>query len=178
MAQIVDTIARQRGNHEGLRQGQAVIGRFRQREQLFARHEIDLVQDQDLLVMDRLDLFQDRVGLVVDAGFGIEQHADEIGVMRAAPGRRHHGAVEPTLRREDAGGVDQNDLRVVLDHDAADQCAGRLHLARHDGDLGADQRIDERGLADIGGADQRDEAAARGRRRGIGARAIRHDCRR
>src|SRR3979490_3217768 len=40
----------------------------------------------------------------------------------------------------------------------------RLHLARHDRDLGADQRVDQRGFADIGSADQRDEAAARGQR--------------
>ena len=81
--------------------------------------------------------------------------------MRAAPGGRHHGAVEPPLRREDAGRVDQDDLRVVLDHDAADQRARGLHLARDDRDLGADQRVDQRRLADIGRADQRDEAAAR-----------------
>ena len=36
-----------------------------------------------------------------------------------------------------------------------------LHLVRHDRDLGADQRIDQRRLADIGRADQGDEAAAR-----------------
>ena len=111
-------------------------------------------------MLDRRKLVQDRVGLLVDAGFGVEQHADEIGVMGAAPGGGDHGAVEPSLRREDAGRIDQDDLGVVLDHDAADQRARRLHLARDDGDLGADQRVDERGLADIGRADQRDEAAS------------------
>ena len=108
---------------------------------------------------------QDRVGLLVDAGLGIEQHADEIGVMRPAPGGGDHGAVEPPLWRKNAGRIDQDDLRVVLDHDTADQRPRRLHLARDDGDLGADQRVDEGGLADIGRADQRDEAAARRGRR-------------
>ena len=54
------------------------------------------------------------VGLLVESRLGVEQHADEVGVMRPAPGGRDHGAVEPALRREDAGRVDQDDLRVVL----------------------------------------------------------------
>ena len=45
--------------------------------------------------------------------------------------------------------------------DAADQRARGLHLVRDDGDLGADQRVEQRRLAGIGRADQRDEAAAR-----------------
>ena len=118
-------------------------------------------------MIDDRKLGEDRFGLLVDPRLGVEQHADEIGVVRPAPGGRHHGAVEPPLRREDAGRIDQDDLGVVVDHDAADQRAGGLHLARDDGDLGADQRIDQRGLADIGRADQRDEAAARRRRRSV-----------
>ena len=113
-------------------------------------------------MIDVRELGQDRVGLLVDAFAGVEQHADQIGVMRPAPGGRDHGAIEPPLRQEDAGRIDQDDLGVVVDHDAADQRARGLHLARDDGDLGADQRVDQRGLADIGRADQRDEAAARG----------------
>src|SRR5665647_3397126 len=69
-----------------------------------------------------------------------------------------------SLRREDPGRIDQNDLRIVFDHDTADQRARGLHLARDDRDLGADQRVDQRGLADIGSADQRDKAATRGGR--------------
>ena len=87
--------------------------------------------------------------------------ADHVGVVRAAPGGRHHGAVEPPLRREDAGRVDEDDLRVALDRDAAHERARRLHLVRDDRDLGADQRVDQRRLAGIRRADQRDEAAAR-----------------
>ncbi len=49
----------------------------------------------------------------------------------------------------------------ALDRDAADQRARGLHLVRDDRDLGADQRVEQRRLAGIGRADQRDEAAAR-----------------
>ena len=40
------------------------------------------------------------------------------------------------------------------------QRARRLHLARHDRDLGADQGIEQRRFAGIRRADQRDETAA------------------
>ena len=91
----------------------------------------------------------------------IEQQADEIGVMRAAPGRRHHRPVEPPLRREDAGRVDQDDLR--LSSMTMPRISARVvcTLLRDDRHLGADQRVDQRRLADVRRADQRHEAAAR-----------------
>ncbi len=77
------------------------------------------------------------------------------------------------LRREDARRVDQDDLRVAVDGDAAHQRARRLHLVRDDGDLGADQRVEQRRLAGVGRADQRDETAARiGRRTGVCASVV------
>lgn len=127
-------------------------------------------------MLDACGLGEDRLGLLVDAGFGVEQHANEIGVVRPAPGGGDHGAVEPTLGQEDAGRVDQDDLRVVLDDDAADQRARGLHLARDDRDLRPDQRVDQRGFADIGRADQCHEAAARRGGR-LAACFNRHCCR-
>ena len=85
-----------------------------------------------------------------------------IGVVRPAPGGRAPWRGRAAASAQKMPGVStRDDLRVVLDHDAADQRARGLHLARDDRDLGADQRVDECGLADIGRADQRDEAAAR-----------------
>ena len=174
VAQVADAIARQRRDHESAGEGQPLIGGLGKRQQFFARDQVDLVQHQDFLVINGCQPGEDRVGFLVNAFARIEQHADQIGIVRPTPCRRHHRAVEPPLRREDSGGVDQNDLRVVFDHDAADQGAGGLHLARDDRDLGADQRVDQRGLADIGGADQRDEATTgRGRHRVI-LRVMRH----
>ena len=80
--------------------------------------------------------------------------------MRAGPGGRDHGAVEPPARREDAGRVDEDELRVAFDGDAAHDRPRRLHLRAHDRDLGADQRVDEGRFADVRRADDGDEPAA------------------
>src|SRR6185437_10532011 len=69
--------------------------------------------------------------------------------------------LEAALGCEDAGRVDEDELRLVLDDDAEDARARRLHLGRDDRHLGADELVDERRLAGIGGADQGLIAAAR-----------------
>ena len=50
--------------------------------------------------------------------------------------------------------------------------ARRLHLVRDDGDLGADERVDQRRLAGVGRADDGDEAAALVRRRAHGLAVV------
>ena len=79
-------------------------------------------------------------------------------------------ALEAALgNAEDARRVDQHQLRArpalsvigqVGHGDTDDPHARGLHLGRDDGDLGADQTVEQRRLADIGRADQGDESAA------------------
>ena len=64
--------------------------------------------------------------------------------------------------RENAGRIDEDDLRRAFQRNAAHQRARRLHLARDDRHLGADKLVEQRRFAGVGRADQRDEAATRG----------------
>ena len=65
----------------------------------------------------------------------------------------------------------------ALGHDADDAVARRLRLLRRDADLLADERVEQRRLADARPADDRDVAAAKRRRCGASAaRARRPDC--
>ena len=79
----------------------------------------------------------------------------------AGPGRRDHRPVEPPARLEDARRVDQQDLRLPIDRDAHQPRARGLRLGADDRDLLPDQRIDQRRLAGIRGADHGDETGAR-----------------
>ena len=94
------------------------------------------------------------------SAFGIDQQACNVGIVHPRPGIRHHGAVEPPLRRKNARCVDEDELRAAGGGDAAQQRAGCLHLVRYDRHLAADERVDQRRFADIGRPDQRDEPAA------------------
>ena len=60
----------------------------------------------------------------------------------------------------EAGGVDQDDLRVLLVDDAAHVVAGGLGAPGGDGDLGADHGVGEGGLAGVGAAHDAGEAGA------------------
>ena len=86
------------------------------------------------------------------SAFGVDHQRHEIGVRRPGPGGSRHGAVEPALGLKDARRVDQDDLALALKRDAEHRRPGRLRLVRDDGDLGADQRVDQRGLAGCSGA--------------------------
>ena len=44
---------------------------------------------------------------------GIDDQGDEVGIPCPGPGGIDHGAVEPALGREDAGRVDEDELRLV-----------------------------------------------------------------
>ena len=87
---------------------------------------------------------------------------DQVGIARAAPGRRDHRAVEPPPRLEDARRIDQQDLRpswiAMPISRARVVCALALTIAT----FWPTKRIDQRRLARVGRADHGDEAGAGG----------------
>ncbi len=67
------------------------------------------------------------------------------------------------LGLEDAGGVDEDDLAFGAMDDAVVRVSGGLRLGRDDGDLGADEGVEERGFANVGAANEHGEAGFEGR---------------
>src|SRR5690606_20022944 len=121
---------------------------------------IDLVDDQDgvvffgqqgqqLLVSGRPLARLDDMQHHVDVGQGLCDHAIHHAVHRAA------------VAGLEAGSVHEDELFVLARKDAMDAVAGGLRLARYDGDLAADQRVGQGGLAHVRAADDGDEAAAK-----------------
>ena len=157
--EIHDAVARQCGNHESEFKLCGLVGVVRQAQQRLFGNEIDLVEHQQFRRLDVTEPAQNILRLFIEPLARIDDDADEIGLVRSTPGRRHHGAVESPSRRENAGGINEDQLRTVLDGDFADQRARRLHLVRDDADLRTDQRIEQRRFAGVGRADQGDEAA-------------------
>ena len=90
----------------------------------------------------------------------LDQKDDDIGIGGPAPCGGDHGAVKAAAGAEEAGCIDENDLRLAFHADTPDAGAGRLHLVGDDGDLGPDHPVQQGGFPGIGFADQGDEAGA------------------
>ena len=89
-----------------------------------------------------------------------EQH--QIGIAHRGGGGAIHGAVERALLAQvQARGVDEGDLRLGQLQQADHPMARGLRARRDDAELLPDQGIQQRGLADIRAAGQRDKAAAK-----------------
>src|SRR5258705_2147715 len=159
-------ITTERGDHKTRGKTRALVGLLSQRQQCGFLHQVDLVEEQHLALRYGGEAVEHAASFGIDPTFGIDQHAYDVGIARARPGGRDHGALEPALGCENARRVDEHELRIALDRDAPQQRARGLDLVRDDRDLGANQSIDERRLAGIGRTNQRDEAAAAAWRRG------------
>ena len=95
------------------------------------------------------------------------QH-NNICVCGPTPSRFDHCAVKAPARFEQAGGVDENQLRIPFDGDATNAGAGGLHLMGHDRHFCADHFVQQRRLARVGLANQGHKACFGGR--------VSHDC--
>jgi len=101
-------VAAQGRDHEGRIELGLFIADLGQQQQRVSRHQIDLVEDQNFRWLDVGEPGEQRFRLLVDALARVDQHADQIGLVRAAPCRRHHGAVETPLGSENPRRVDED----------------------------------------------------------------------
>ena len=106
-------MAPQGRDHEGFVEAQARVDGFGQAQQHRHVDGVDLVEDQEPGLADLGHASEDRLVFGIDPLAGVDQQRHHVGIARAAPGRRHHGPVEPALGREDARRVDEDDLRVA-----------------------------------------------------------------
>ncbi|MEJ0009907.1 MAG: hypothetical protein WDN72_04895 [Alphaproteobacteria bacterium] len=65
----------------------------------------------------------------------------------------HHRLLEALLRFEQSRHVEEDELRPSLRQHAGDARARRLRLGGDDGDLGAQQRVEQRRFARVGGSE-------------------------
>jgi len=119
LLEVDDAVAGQRRYHErrGKRGARARV--LDQRQQRRLLDQIDLVDDEDFPLPRSGKPLQQRSRVGIKSVPGIDEHADEVGVAGAAPGPRHHGALQPAAGREDSGCVDEDELSLSDRGDAA-----------------------------------------------------------
>ena len=130
-------------------------------EQRVAADQIDLVERQHRAAAACFQPFDDAPRIRVVRPRRIDQQHDPVGVGGAGPGGCDHGAVEAAARLENAGRIDEDQLRRASERDAEQSRARRLHFWRDDRQLMADELVQQGRFAGIRRPDQRDIAAAR-----------------
>ena len=127
-------------------------------EQLALIGDIHLVEDQQLWLGPVLERFDDWCDLVPESALGIDDKCDDVGILSATPCRLHHRPVKPPLGIENAGCVDEHQLRRAVDRNAHQPHARCLCFRADDRHLLADKGIDQRRFSSIRRADDGDEA--------------------
>ena len=126
-----------------------------------AVHRVGLRHDRDdRLVADGGELGGDELVARADLLVGREAEADRVDLGEGVGDEFVEPLPQQGARAVQARGVDQDQLRVVPVHDAADGVARGLRLGRGDRDLLADQGVGEGRLARIGPPDQHRETGA------------------
>jgi hypothetical protein len=92
----------------------------------------------------------------------VHQVQHGVDVLHALQDVGEEDLVEAVCRRDEAGQVDEDDLAVVVRIDTGEALAGGLRERADGGKLGADEGIEERGLAGVRLPEERDEAGAEG----------------
>ena len=157
----------------------------------FGVEQLPLVEDDQHRAAGGVDALGEALVLVGDALGGVDDEQGDVGLVDRGQGphdREVLGAVVDLAAAAHAGGVDEADRPVVGVHDRVDRVArGAGHVVHH-GAVVADEAVEQRGLADVGPADDRDGEDPVGfgvagalaqrvlrRRLGLGRRAARLD---
>ncbi len=158
--QIGHPVAGQRRNHKGVGEQAILVQRRRQRQQAVALDQVDLVERQNRLAVFGAESGHQPPTVVVHRAVrGIHQHHDQIGIPGALPRCRNHGAFKTNLWHKNSRRIDEDQLTGTGLGDAQHPAPGGLNLGADDGQLAADQGVQQRRLAGVGGADQGDKAA-------------------
>ena len=156
----VDARALARGDREDV-VGHLELGRrLEHRDDVRVVDAVDLVDRDDDRHPGALERAGDEPVSGPDALLGVEHEQRGIGVAHLTLHARLHALGQRVARALDAGEVDEHELRVAAHGDAADRAARRLRLVGDDRDLLPHDRVDERRLADVRAARERDEARA------------------
>ena len=123
-----DAVSGRGGDEEGLGEGDQRVQAFGVEKELALVRQIDLVEDEELAFGAVLQRFGDIGDLGAEPALGIHHQRDDVRAFGPAPRRLHHRAVEAAGGGEDAGGVDQHDLRIAFDGDAEQARAGGCAL--------------------------------------------------
>ena len=148
--QLVQPVARARGDGENAVEiiRLAVSGNNGEQVVLFC-NGVDLVDAQNGGQARLPDLLDQLLLGDADVRHRLDEQSDEVHVRDGIARDLHHVVAQTAARLVKARGVEQDELRIALGHDAVDAVARGLRLIGDNGDLLADERVGQAGLADV-----------------------------
>ena len=163
LTQVIDPIPPLGRDHEGLGEGEGLIHLLGQGKQHLSLHPVNLVDCQGNRLATRHLVPQtvdDRLRPLSQPAMRFDQQDHNVSVRRTAPSCLNHRAVQTAARAENAGRVHEHDLTLRFNRNPPNSGAGRLHLMRHNRDLGPHHSVQKRRFPRIRFADQGDESGA------------------
>src|ERR1039457_7001702 len=103
-----------------------------------------------------------RSVLLAELARDIDVEEQQVALAEGGAHGVHHALGQERIGFVDAGGVEEDDLGIGEGEHALDGGAGGLGFVGDDGDLGADELVQQRGLAGVGAAQDGDEAGLHG----------------
>ena len=138
-----------------------------ERQQPLFVERVNLVQQQEAGLAALLDDVEHELVAGTELRRRIHDQQQQIAAFQRVVHFLHHAPVQRVDGLVNSGSVHQNDLSggalgLALDvDDSLNAIARGLRLARDDGEFFADQRVQQRGLARVGAADDGDESGAK-----------------
>src|SRR5690606_3515880 len=167
--QPVDAIARQRGKRNDRSEIHALVPGVDERQEERLANLVDLVDAQDDRLPGPPQPPHDGLLYLAEGpahGLGrvtarrLDDEEDDVHLLDRAERLLHHVAVQPLPRAVDARRVEEGNLGVRQGEHAQDAVSRGLRLGRDDGDLLAEQAVEQRALAHVRPADDRAEAGS------------------
>jgi len=148
----IDT--REGGDGDDLREGKEGLVPFDDGEDRVLADDVHFIDEQEEGDLDHPERLDDELVPVPEGLGGVDEEAEQVRGLERRIDEVHHPAVQRVERLVDAGVVDENDLAFLRCLDAQDADARRLRLIRDDGDLLAEERVEEGGFSDVGPTEQ------------------------
>src|SRR6185312_10100268 len=153
---VANTVAFERRDQENVFEIAFTAQLLDKRQEISALHAVDLVEREHRFALVRSERFDDRMRIacrealwVCRKFLSVGEEDDAVGLTGAGPGSIDHRAVEPPPRLENTWRIDEDDLCVTYERNAAHRHACCLYFGTDDRHLRADQSVDQSRLSRV-----------------------------
>src|SRR5580692_530240 len=156
--QLFASAALQSGNWHDGRELERFVIRLDERQELFFRKPVHLVQSQYGFPGESLGAIEKKVISMRGSAAGIDHQQKHVDAFQSSGHFMHHLPPQGRVRRVQPWSIDKNNLALGPRYKALNAVARRLRLGSDNRDLLANQAVEERRLPRVGTSHNRHES--------------------